>query len=41
MPGQERDCLAGYLPYRDRIARRAERGIDLQLFGVLEELVKP
>jgi hypothetical protein len=40
VPGQERHPAAGHLADGDRVARRAERRVDLDLFGVFQELVK-
>src|SRR5450755_1255476 len=40
MARQERHAPPGDLAYRDRVARRPERGIDLDLFGGVEELVE-
>jgi hypothetical protein len=40
VPGQERHPAAGHLADGDRVARRAERRVDRDLFGVFAELVK-
>jgi hypothetical protein len=41
VPGQESHPAAGHLADGNRLARLAERRIDLDYFGVGEELVEP
>ena len=41
VPGQERDAAPGHLADRHRVARRPIGGVDLDLFGGVEELKKP
>jgi hypothetical protein len=40
VPGQERHPAASHLAHRHRVARCAERGVDLDLLGVFQELVE-
>jgi hypothetical protein len=41
VPGQERHPAAGHLADGNRLARLAERRINLDYFGIGEELVEP
>ena len=40
VPGQECHPAAAHLADRDRVARRAERRVELDLFGVFKELIE-
>jgi hypothetical protein len=40
VPGQERHPAAGYLPDGNRVARRAERRVERDLFGIFAELIE-